>query len=129
MSVEVYAVIDSQGNVANIIMADGNYAPEAGYSVELTGSTGAEIGWTYQDGVFVAPATPSPTPEHLHEMLVMEAQIALNRSDITIIRCYSAAVVVPNEWQAYRSALRSIINGSDETSTSLPSIPSYPPGT
>ena len=62
-------------------------------------------------------------------LLPSEAQLALDKSDTTIIRCYSAAVAVPSAWQTYRAALRAITNGTDTTSTALPAIPAYPSGT
>lgn len=64
-----------------------------------------------------------------HASLKISAQTALDKSDVTVVRCYSAAVAVPTAWQTYRSALRAIVNGGDTTSTSLPTVPSYPQGT
>ncbi len=61
--------------------------------------------------------------------LITSAQAALDRSDTTIVRCASASVAVPTAWQTYRSALRAIVNGSDTTSTQLPTTPAYPSGT
>lgn len=57
------------------------------------------------------------------------AQVALDKSDITVLRCYSAGVAVPSAWQTYRAALRAIVNGQNTSGNPLPSIPSYPPGT
>ena len=57
------------------------------------------------------------------------AQAALNKSDSTVIRCVSAGIPVPQSWQTYRNALRAMANGTDTTSTSLPSMPDYPFGT
>lgn len=66
---------------------------------------------------------------NIFNQLPSQAQTALTESDKTIIRCYENSVVVPSAWTTYRKALRSIVNGSDTASTSLPAIPSYPTGT
>ena len=60
---------------------------------------------------------------------VQSAQTALDKSDVTVLRCVSTGVVVPTEWQTYRIALRNIINGTDTSSTYLPTVPQYPSGT
>ena len=60
---------------------------------------------------------------------IASAQAALDKSDITVLRCYSAAVPVPEEWQAYRTALRAITGLTDTTSVVLPTMPAYPSGT
>jgi len=69
------------------------------------------------------------TNDEIQAELVNSARIALDQSDTTIIRCYSAGVPVPSTWQSYRDALRSIMNGSDTTSKTIPSKPAYPSGT
>lgn len=56
------------------------------------------------------------TAPQLHAALVVSAQAALDKSD-------------PKAWDTYRDALRAIVNGSDTTSVSLPTVPSYPAGT
>lgn len=61
--------------------------------------------------------------------LKQSARAALDKTDTTIIRCYSAGAAVPSEWQSYRTALRAIFNGTDTISTSLPTQPSYPANT
>lgn len=62
--------------------------------------------------------------------LRIPAQIALQKTDTVVLRCYSASVPVPAEWQAYRVALRALAAGTDTTSTTLPAQPlTYPVGT
>lgn len=68
-----------------------------------------------------------PDPELIN--LSTQAQLALDKSDITILRCVEHSVSVPSEWVTYRTALRDIVNGSDTTSTELPEQPDYPVGT
>lgn len=54
------------------------------------------------------------------------AQMALDASDITILRCVENGVTVPSAWQAYRTALRSVVSTGTGT---LPTQPAYPAGT
>ena len=117
-----YAII-TNGIVSNVYISE--YALN---ELDVQSDT-AQIGWSYSDGVFTAPIPPSPTAQQIQAALVAAAQLALDKSDITVMRCYSAAVAVPTAWQTYREALRAIVNGSDTTSTSLPSTPTYPAGT
>lgn len=81
--------------------------------------------WRGDHWEIVQGKAPDPTPNPL----VAEAKVALERSDVTMLRCVEAGVSVPAEWSTYRKALRSIINGADTTSTVLPPIPAYPAGT
>lgn len=53
------------------------------------------------------------------------AKSALDRSDTTVLRCYSAGIPVPPEWQAYRVALRGIVGSGVGP---LPVQPDYPEG-
>ncbi len=46
-----------------------------------------------------------------------------------IMRCMAAGVAVPSDWSAYVVALRNIANGTDKTSTVLPTEPSFVAGT
>jgi hypothetical protein len=59
-------------------------------------------------------------------ILKADAQAALDKSDVVLLRCFEHAVALPAAWQTYRTALRAIVNGSDTTSTTLPTIPAYP---
>lgn len=62
------------------------------------------------------------------ESLATAAQTAIEKSDVTVLRCYENAVTVPSTWQEYRTTLRAIISGTS-TATSLPTMPDYPEGT
>ena len=57
-----------------------------------------------------------------------QAQGALDKSDVAILRCFEHAVAVPETWQAYRAVLRGILSGTS-TATELPTRPDYPAGT
>ena len=59
--------------------------------------------------------------------LKVEAQAALDKSDITVLRCSENNILVPEEWAAYRTELRRIVFGS--SSGPIPVRPNYPPGT
>lgn len=72
-----------------------------------------------QNAVLYVPNTP----------LSQQAKIALDKSDVTMLRCVEAAITVPVEWNNYRKSLRAISNGSDTISTVLPPQPAYPAGT
>lgn len=67
---------------------------------------------------------PAPLPQ--------QAQAALDKvtgASGTIMRCVAAGVAIPAAWTAYVQALRAIANGTDKTSTALPTQPAYPAGT
>ena len=64
--------------------------------------------------------------ENAPAVLKVTAQTALDKSDVTLIRCAENGVVVPLEWAAYRKALRSVISGA---ASIMPTQPAYPAGT
>ena len=75
-----------------------------------------------------APA-PVPSPEEVAAAAAagvrLLAQRALDQSDITVLRCVSAGIAVPAEWQSYRVALRgAVASGAGP----LPSVPAFPAG-
>lgn len=72
---------------------------------------------------------PSLTDAQRTEILKISAQVALDATDLVAFRCFKANVAYPAKWQQYTSALRSISNGTDTRSTSLPVKPAYPEGT
>jgi len=66
-----------------------------------------------------------PSSSKLAEQLKLGAQLALTKSDITILRCYESKVEIPKSWVEYRLALRNIISGTSEKKV-LPTQPPYP---
>ena len=106
------------------VSAQGNEG-EARYIPAVAGNADydAYLAWV-TEGNTPAPYTDAGIP------LAVQAQERLDRTDITVLRCVSASVAVPADWQAYRVALRNIATGKDTTSTTLPPAPQeYPAGT
>lgn len=71
----------------------------------------------------------TPPPVVTQPSLKDQARMALDASDVTMLRCVEAGITAPVAWNVYRKALRSIVNGADTTSTALPTRPAYPAGT
>lgn len=99
--------------------------------------------WEFDDDVIDVFAFPS-TPRNLvpctrpkvdkskaeHALTVQQAQAALDKSDITVLRCFESDVTVPAAWREYRTALRDIIGSTSfGVITELPALPPYPSGT
>ncbi len=110
------------------IEADRFDVPEALVWVDIVGVTPLpQVGWSAAQNndvwAFSAPAPP-PAPDTRPA-----ARLALDKSDITILRCFEHGVTVPAEWTAYRAALRVIAGGGETTNTPLPATPAYPAGT
>lgn len=59
-----HAVIDSEGNVVNVVLWDGAsmWRPPEGHTLVEVEETPCGPGWTYADGVFTEPPPP-PAPE------------------------------------------------------------------
>ena len=55
----------------------------------------------------------------------VEAQAALDRTDLVALRCFKNGVVFPPEWVTYCATLRNIINTGEGP---LPERPEYPEG-
>ena len=116
-----YVLVDLTTNqiVNHILLEDGaEWAPPPG-QVAVQHDT-AGIGWSYDGSVFTAPPPPPIDWRPL-------AQSALDKSDVTVLRCVEAGVALPPEWATYRQGLRDIIAG--EATGPLPVRPDYPAGT
>jgi hypothetical protein len=82
-----YAIIDGI-NVINVIDYDTPPSnPPAGFESPIIAvqSDTAGIGWTYVDGVFIAPYVPPPTPEELIAECKQKATGILQSTDWTSI--------------------------------------------
>lgn len=70
------------------------------------------------------PSTPS------WSNFKLQAQVELDCSDVTIMRCAESAIPVPSDWATYRKALRAIVGTeAGDASKGLPVKPPYPKGT
>jgi hypothetical protein len=58
--------------------------------------------------------------------LQAQAQAALVKSDVTLLRCSEHGIAIPPEWATYRAQLRQVMQG---TLSVLPAQPGYPAGT
>jgi hypothetical protein len=82
-----YAIIDLTV-VINVIDYDTPPSnPPAGFESPIIAvqSDTASIGWTYVNGVFIAPPVPTPTPEELIALCKQTAQSILASTDWTSI--------------------------------------------
>lgn len=66
------------------------------------------------------------TDAELQGQNASSAKIALDESDITMLRCLEANIPVPPEWNTYRDALRMAIKDGTQP---IPTRPAYPAGT
>jgi hypothetical protein len=74
------------------------------------------------------PIPPSAT--EIWQAIQTTAQTALDKSDLTVLRCVENGIAVPADWITYREALRAIVRSpSGDPSQLLPAMPDYPPGT
>lgn len=100
--------------------------PKAGDLLEMTDAqwTARMSGqWAVSAGALVAYTPPAPAVDSR-----VAAQAALDRSDMTALRCFKAGVAFPPTWQVYVIELRAIVAGGP-SSAALPTQPAYPTGT
>jgi hypothetical protein len=108
----------------NGVSLDGTLPPG---SVECTKDQHDALhAWAMSDGAIV-PRVISDAEAAI--ALRLHAMAALDKSDVTVLRCMENSVAVPPEWAAYRGLLRAIIGSSSDAPAALPSVPPYPSGT
>ena len=109
--------------------ATGNVNGEARGGVDITGWH-IELVKGKPIQVWDTTARPQMTPTEAAAAgaaaLKIGAQDALDKSDITVMRCVEAGMALPPEWVTYRRALRDVIAG--KSAGPLPARPAYPAG-
>ena len=111
-----YAIIENT-LVVNITVADPAYAQSQGW---VEAPSGVTIGWSYIDGLFVAPVTPTPTPEEIKAKNKLQAESLLQATDWTEGKSVRDVTRTPHlvncdEFDDYRVALRAIAVNPPET--------------
>jgi hypothetical protein len=86
------------------------------------------------NGAVVIYAAPVKTQNEINaeawRSLQGDARLALEKSDITLLRCIENGIAVPESWATYRQGLRAIISAqTGDASQGSPAKPSYPAGT
>jgi hypothetical protein len=85
--------------------------------------------WTVSTIVATAPTQPTAAElaAAAWSTYQTQAQAALTRSDVTMLRCFESGSTPPSAWVVYRKALRAIVGAlTGDPSAPLPSVPSYP---
>lgn len=78
-----------------------------------------------EEAAFIADQSSAAVAQSA-QVLKIAAHRALERSDMTAIRCFKAGILFPQEWQDYVTALRAIVNGG---AGPLPAQPEFLKGT
>lgn len=113
-----YAYMTTDGQAHDLRFVADDYTPASGETV-VDGDVLPDIETLHEASYIAARAAAA---------LKVSAQDALDRSDITVLRCHENAVAVPAAWQTYRTELRAIVSGTSPA-TELPARPEYPEGT
>lgn len=79
--------------------------------------------------VVVVPISELTLTANAWATLQSNAKAALDKSDITVLRCTENNIPVPAAWATYRAELRAIISSqSGDATQALPVRPAYPEG-
>jgi hypothetical protein len=99
-------------NIIDYDTAPSNPPPGFESPIIAVQSDTAQIGWTYVDGVFIAPPTPAPTPEELIAQCKQTATGILSATDWSSIPDVADPLksnpylMNQDEFVAYRSTVR-----------------------
>lgn len=85
MSIETYALINSDGYIVNTVLWDGEtdtWSPEDGLAAVRCGDSICEIGGTHKDGVFDRAPIPNPTyEEYVAEAEALKSSLMAEAAD------------------------------------------------
>ncbi|MGD0973557.1 MAG: hypothetical protein ABR866_05680 [Candidatus Korobacteraceae bacterium] len=104
-----------------ILRSDGANIPPDPANIDYA----AYLAWVAA-GNTPTPVDPAVIAAQAQAKLAAQAQALLDKSDVTMLRCFEHAVAPPTEWVTYRAALRQVVAG---TLSAIPSTPAYPTGT
>lgn len=133
-----FVAFDSNGDIAAFYDSEDSPVPAGVNSViEITDAQWQTCvstpGYAVKNGALVAPTAAQITAQQAvaaWSSYQAQAKVALDASDITILRCYENTVAVPAAWATYRKALRTIVGAtSGDPTQPLPAKPAYPAGT
>jgi len=132
-----FAAYDAQGNITSFYDSEDSPVPAGVNAIGITDSQWQAClstpGYKVVSGALVAPTAAQLAAQAAAaawSAYQAKAQAALDKSDITILRCAENSVSVPTAWATYRKALRAIVGAASGDATQpLPNQPAYPAGT
>ena len=82
------------------------------------------------DPRYTAFITPSGTEAEMWLAYQADAQAVMDKTSITLERCFEAGIALPAAWVEYRKELRAILGAkTGDATAALPVRPAYPEGT
>ena len=77
----------------------------------------------FQNGVWILKEV---VVQQIPSGIAVAAQLALEKSDITVLRCVENHIEIPAAWVEYRKTLRDVMRNGEGA---IPARPPYPDGT
>lgn len=120
-----YAIIENT-LVINIAVADPEFAQSQGW---VACPDNVSIGWSYVNGIFIAPIPPTPSPEEIQAQNKQQAIYLLQETDWTCTvdianPQYSNPYLMNQDaFLAYRSTVRAIAVNPPTTPAAFPEQP------
>ena len=75
-------------------------------------------------------AANAPSAAQVWAAYQLTAQDAIDKTSVTLERCFENGIALPAAWVEYRKALRAILSAkSGDATAALPARPAYPAGT
>jgi hypothetical protein len=96
------------------------------WTAERTKHEISERGIAPPDGYLTSDPGPSAAEiaEKTRLELIAQAQDLLQKSDITVLRCFESGVPVPAAWRTWRASLRSVAASGSGVIEAAPAFPS-----